>query len=261
MRRFYLSPGSVCETTITVQGQEARHIAVVLRLRPGDVVEFFDGSGTVFSATLDLVKKEHITATITGIHQADDQHCSSLVVAQALLKGKKMDFLIQKATELGVGTFLPLITKYCENHGNREHQAERWHRIMLEACKQCLRLSPMDILPLCLLNDADFPPATLRLAAWEGERSAPLPASLAQASTPVCLFFGPEGGLHDEDLTQLHNHRFSTFSLGPRILRGETATLAAISITQYMTGVLQPSARPMPPQDRPLRPAGAQNTL
>ena len=242
MRRFFLAPGCLAGATITLSGPEARHVALVLRLGVGATVEFFDGQGLVYTAALDSVRKHLVVATVVAVHQAEAaRSLSPLIVAQALLKGKKMDLLIQKATELGVHTFVPVVSKHCENHGQRDNQHERWQRIMIEACKQSQRTEPMVIQPVTALADLDCQAFTHRLAAWEGERVGALPVNLGNRPGPICLFLGPEGGLHPEDLRLLHDHCFSTVSLGGLILRGETATLAAIAIIQYQTGVLRPA--------------------
>lgn len=244
MRRFSLQHGTVAADLIEVAGAEARHITSVLRMKPGQAVEFFDGNGTIFSAVLATTAKDLVTATITAIRQETTTTHSPLTVVQCLLKGKKMDLLIQKATELGVHAFMPLVSKYCENHGDRRHQEERWQRIMIEACKQCGRPTPMIITPVASLAQADFSTYSHRLAAWEQEALAALPLSLASRSGAICLVLGPEGGFHGDDLAILHQWDFTTFSLGPRVLRGETAALAAMAIVQYLTGSLQPSATP-----------------
>ena len=241
MRRFFLPAGSLAGETITLTGAEAHHIARVLRLRPGRAVEFFDGHGSIVAAVLTDCDSRLVTATVTGRRRENLPTGAPLTLAQALLKGKKMDFIVQKATELGVHTLVPVRTRYCENRGDRDNQQERWQRIMIEACKQCHRAEPMHILPVTALEDVRCDPATHRLAAWEGEQCTGLPATLTAAPpTPVCLFLGPEGGLHADDLHTLGAMGFTTFSLGPRILRGETATLAAVAIVQYLTGSLRP---------------------
>lgn len=246
MRRFFLPHGALDADgqLVTISGQDARHIALVLRMKPGQAVEFFDGSGAVFSAVLQGMDANVVTAAVTGMRRGTTDPYPPVYLAQALLKGKKMDFLVQKATELGVHTFLPLLTRHCENHGNRAHQTERWQRIMIEACKQCRRLTPMQIAPITPLDQANFT-AGIRLAAWEGEQATALaPALITGTKEPICLFLGPEGGLHPEDLTALYRASFTTFSLGSRILRGETATLAALAIVQYLAGALQPLPAP-----------------
>lgn len=246
MRRFFLQQGAISADLIVVTGAEARHITSVLRLKPGQAVEFFDGRGAIFSAVFETTEKERVLARITAVRQEEDVAASPLTVAQCLLKGKKMDLLVQKATELGVQTFLPVVSRYCENHGDRRHQEERWQRIMIEACKQCHRAAPMRIAPVTSLEHADFTACKYRLAAWEQEQSEPLPSSFIDNPGAICLFLGPEGGLHSEDLQILQQQQFTTFSLGPRILRGETAALAAMSIIQYLSGTLQPPAGTRP---------------
>lgn len=246
MRRFFLPTHARTDDRIVLVGPEARHIASVLRLRPGQAVEFFDGLGCVYAAVLETADKNQVTAIITETRQEANVVRSPLTLAQCLLKGKKMDLLVQKATELGVQAFQPVVSRYCENHGDRVHQEERWRRIMIEACKQSHRTLPMTILPAMTLAQIDFTPFAHRLAAWEEERQAPLPAGFADHPGPICLLLGPEGGFHADDLQTLHRAEFATFSLGPLILRGETAALAAASIVQYLAGALQPTAGCIP---------------
>lgn len=214
-------------------------MVTVLRLRPGQTVEFFDGQGTVLTATLQATDKHMVTALVTE-RRCEQQHDPvPLTLAQCLLKGKKMDLLVQKATELGVHSFLPIVSRYCDNRGERD-PLERWQRIMIEACKQCHRATPMTIMPVTALDHADFASFSHRLVAWEGEQSAPLPTSFIDAPGPLCLLLGPEGGLQAEEIESLMQLQFIPFSLGPRILRGETAALAATAIVQYLSGSLRP---------------------
>ncbi|MBM9536689.1 RsmE family RNA methyltransferase [Desulfobulbus alkaliphilus] len=241
MRRFFLPPDALRNEFIQVSGAEARHIAVVLRLQPGQLVEFFDGCGAVYTTALDSVEKNLVTASIVKVRRENSRPVAPLTLAQCLLKGKKMDFLVQKATELGVHAFLPLHSRYCENLADRVRQQERWQRIMIEACKQSHRTTPMHIHPVVPLDKADFSLFRHRLAAWEEERYTALPSSYAEQPGDVCLLLGPEGGFHPDDLLVIHDHKFTTFSLGSKILRGETAALAAVAIVQYFSGALQPN--------------------
>ncbi|ADW19472.1 protein of unknown function DUF558 [Desulfobulbus propionicus DSM 2032] len=240
MRRFFFPHHAHSGDLIELSGAEARHIASVLRLKPGQAVELFDGQGQVCAAVLQTVGKHQVTARVTAIRNERPAVSVPLTLAQCLLKGKKMDLLVQKATELGAQAFMPVVSAYCENHGDRDHQRERWQRIMIEACKQCHRSNPMAILPVARLDQADFTPYDHRLAAWEGERQAALPTRFIDHPGPLCLFLGPEGGLHDDDLRLLTQWSFTPFSLGRHILRGETAALAALSIVQYLSGFLRP---------------------
>lgn len=217
-------------------------MATVLRLKAGQCVELFDGSGLVVTAELQSVERDLIRATIIEARREEQQDNSPLTLAQCQLKGKKMDLLVQKATELGVARFLPLVSRYCENRGERP-VLERWQRIMIEACKQCHRSRPMEILPVTSLAECDFSSYTHRLVAWEEEYVIPLPQDFIQHPGSICLLLGPEGGLQEAEIELLRERRFISFSLGPRILRGETAALAATSIVQFLSGALQPPSR------------------
>lgn len=214
-------------------------MAMVLRLKSGQSVEFFDGQGTVYTAVLKSTDKHQVIAEIVDARREELQTQSPLTLAQCLLKGKKMDLLVQKATELGVQTFLPLVSRYCENKGDR-NPVERWQRIMIEACKQCHRATPMEIAPVTLIEEANFTEYAHRLVAWESEQSAPLPTDFVDHPGSICLLLGSEGGLHAVEIAALQQQYFTSFSLGPRILRGETAALAAVSIVQYLSGALRP---------------------
>ncbi len=214
-------------------------MAMVLRLKPDQQAEFFDGLGGVHTATLVRVEKQQVVAEILASREERDTSPAPLTLAQCLLKGKKMDLVVQKATELGVHTFLPLVSRYCENRGER-NPIERWQRIMIEACKQSHRVTPMRILPVTPLDAADYLPYTHRLVAWEAEQHRSLPTDFLEQPGPICLLLGPEGGIHQEEIAFLQAQHFSSFSLGPRILRGETAALASVSIVQYLCGALDP---------------------
>lgn len=244
MRRFYL-PAEYMPTDglglFFLQGQQARHIAQVLRLRPGDMVEFFDGSGRVLRACLHEVGHAQVRAELVESWKEEVPAHPPLFLAQAILKGKKMDLLVQKATELGVQQFIPVVSRYCEARSTRESALERWQRIVIEACKQCKRPIPMQIAEPIATDQLDFSPFAHKLLAWEEEKEQPLPANfLRENPGPICLFLGPEGGLHADEVHSLRAQGFLSFSLGKKVLRAETATLAAISIVQYLSGALRP---------------------
>lgn len=252
MRRFFF-PDPVCVgDRVVLTGAEARHIGSVLRLKPGHKVELFDGKGGVHAAVLEEVDKNRVTLAIETSRMETHGLHFPLTLAQCLLKGKKMDLLVQKATELGVHAFLPVVSRYCENQGERNQQLERWQRIMIEACKQCHRATPMAILPITTIAQADFTSFRHRLIAWEGERATALPTQFAEQPGTVCLLLGPEGGFHGDDLQIARQWDFTAFSLGPLILRGETAALAATSIIRYLSGGLQPiGSQPAHPGTEP----------
>ena len=242
MRRFFLpSLSDGDHGNLELTGPEARQLAQVFRLRPGDEVEFFDGAGRIVLARLESVEPDRVMARALEERREEPAASPRLVLAQALLKGKKMDFLAQKANELGVDTLLPLVTRFCERQSEGEAALVRRRRIVIESCKQCGRAIPMRPAEPVPLTQADFSWAALKLVAWEGERAAALPEAEIRATPgPICLVIGPEGGLHADEAALLLDQGFRSFTLGPLILRAETAALAAVAVIRHLSGALGP---------------------
>lgn len=240
MRRFFVDPRSISENLAILSPDESRHISTVLRLQAGTAIELFDGTGFVYQGLILTSSPKRITVEILSQYSENKDASPQLFLFQSLLKGKKMDFLVQKATELGVHAFCPVRTRYSENHGNLPRQADRWQRIMLEACKQCKRASPMIIDPISDLEDIDISPFEQPLVLWEGERSTRLDATLISYDGPMALFIGPEGGFREDEIHMAGDMGFKPVSIGPRILRSETAALSTITIMQFLSGGLAP---------------------
>lgn len=245
MRRFYFpalaapDAGPSDQSPLVLTGPEARHLALVLRLKPGDMVEFFDGLGQVVQARLQSVTPQQVRAVPVAAHAGRADSCPELVLAQALLKGRKMDLVVQKANELGVQRLLPLVTQFCEKREGGAAALARWQRIVIESCKQCRRALPMQIAAPAPLAGADFSWAKTRLVAWEGEHEAGLPfAPLEPAAGPLCLLVGPEGGLHQDEVAHLQSQGFRAFSLGALVLRAETAAISGLSVLRWLSGGL-----------------------
>ncbi|MHB8808791.1 MAG: 16S rRNA (uracil(1498)-N(3))-methyltransferase [Desulfobulbaceae bacterium] len=240
MRRFLVDPATIVGSLATLPAGEAHHIASVLRLQTGTMVELIDGQGLVYAGRLETVSRTAVTVRLLSQQHDQEDAGRPLILLQALLKGKKMDVVVQKATELGVHTLQPLVTRYSEGRGNPARQAERWQRIMVEACKQSRRSQPMRIEPLSDFAGISLPETGPRILFWEGETTESLRPELLSPPGPVCLLLGPEGGLHQQEADEARAKGFQAVSLGRRILRAETATVAAVAIIQYLTGGLQP---------------------
>jgi 16S rRNA (uracil1498-N3)-methyltransferase len=242
MRRFFFDPQSRKGDTIFLPDEESRHAVKVLRLSAGSGIELLDGQGTVYQATIVTAGRQ-VEAQIIGIVAKDEGAGKTVWVGQGILKGEKMDTVVQKCTELGVTRFSPFESSRCQGKAdprqNRKRH-ERWQRIGLAACKQCLRPKLMELDPPVnladLLRDSD---ATLRLLFWEEEKDVHLQdiAALPEARS-VALLLGPEGGFSRDEATLARQLGWTTVSLGARILRAETATLTAVSIIQYVMGNL-----------------------
>lgn len=256
MHRFFIQPQSVSDGIVFITGIEAHHLTNVLRLRAGETVELYDGSGSVYQARIEQLEANgRVRAALFAVAEETEAAAPALYLGQALLKGKKMDFVVQKATELGVAGLLPFVSKHCINRQHPEtregRRQERWARIIAEACKQCGRPVP----PCCqevssldgLLTDvADSYDA--KLIFWEGERTGHLDELWEKAAVPaaknaglrrVLILIGPEGGFSEDEVVKAREAGFQAVTLGRRVLRAETASLAAVAIVQHLLGNLR----------------------
>lgn len=252
MHRFFIDQSAISGSTATIKGAEAHHIYNVLRLIQGDKVFLFDGTGNIYTAELTKISKKLVQTKIIATEKQPPANLIPLHLGQALLKGKKMDFLIQKATELGIDTIRPYISDNCTVKKLNENKENRWNRIALEACKQCGRPMPPACHPTTDFDDIlttgnDF---DLKLIFWEDENCQSLKKIF---TTPIedirsaIFLVGPEGGFNDSEISRASSAGYQTVSLGKRILRAETASITAMAILQYLLGNLEQSATPIPP--------------
>lgn len=235
MHRFFIHPDDIQGGQATLAGTEAHHLRHVLRLGPGEEIELFDGSGAVYLARISRVGKE-IALAITARHTAPPE-TPALCIAQGILKGKKMDFVVQKACELGVTTFIPFHSDHCAVPLPRDAKTFRWEKIIMEACKQCGRP-----IPLAVGAVADFDallaaaaPHAGKLIFWEKETRLHLSGLPPLAGLPsIIALIGPEGGFSDAEIDKAEQAGFTSVSLGRRTLRAETAALSVMAILQYL---------------------------
>jgi len=214
---------------------ETHHLISVLRLKTGEEIGLLDGKGSVYKAKIAHIKKEGVEVEIVSTRR--EQPPKTLVyLGQGLLKGKKMDFLFQKATELGVAGFCPFFSRRCITKEKSAHQQDRWQQITIEACKQCgqpflPQFYPTTDFDAVLTIGQAF---GLRLILWEGD-CRPLKEVLTQYSPPGSILFlvGPEGGFSPEEVDKARAAGFLPVSLGKLVLRSETAALAMLSILQF----------------------------
>ncbi len=247
MRRFFVDPENFAGSTAFLTGTEAHHISSVLRLGVGTRITLFDGSGSFYDAQITKISPKKVETSIQAISPyiaTDQQQASSLHLGQALIKGKKMDLIIQKATELGIDSLHPYKSTYCAVKGTLENRVKRWTKIALEACKQCNRPKLPDLHdPIGFtdfLKSAADTPYDLKLIFWEEELQNSLHDILQQHTDirSVLLLIGPEGGFSPDEARQATAQGFQPVTLGSRILRAETAAIAAIAVLQYELGNL-----------------------
>jgi 16S rRNA (uracil1498-N3)-methyltransferase len=247
MRRFFVDPENIVGANAFLAGQEARHIAAVLRLATGTTITLFDGSGSYYEALLTRITFNRVEAKIVSITPYIDTGETSrpaLHLAIALLKGKKMDFIIQKATELGVDSLRPFRSQYCAVHDHAANKLSRWQKIALEACKQCNRPKPPAIQEATDLGDlltvSGQEQHDLKLIFWEetgGETMHQTLGPLREIKSSM-IIIGPEGGFSYEEIADAVAAGYKSVTLGRQVLRSETAVIAAVSILQYKAGNL-----------------------
>lgn len=244
MRRFFFEPSARNGDEILLPETESRHIVKALRLHVGSQVQLFDGTGMRYLAEITNIGRQ----VIARILEADEDQQEGKVllhVGQAMLKNTKMDFLVEKCTELGVTSFSPFVSSRCQGKVDDEQRGDkrqqRWQRIVESACKQCSRPRPMelqDTLSLAgLCSSTSDEPHTLRILFWEEEKERSLhdlpPFTDYQQ---IHLLLGPEGGFSKEEVELASRAGYQSVTLGPQILRAETATVAAIAIVRYLAG-------------------------
>ncbi|WP_027706667.1 16S rRNA (uracil(1498)-N(3))-methyltransferase [Zooshikella ganghwensis] len=235
--RIY-TPQPLSHTTLlTLDALAANHVGKVLRMKPGEQIYLFNGTGDDYLAELSEVSKKTVVANV--LKKLTTQHESplSIHIGQCLSRGERMDYAIQKATEMGVTQITPLFSTRCEVKLAKERQEKKlqhWRQIAISACEQCGRN---------LLPEIHAP---LPIDQWLAQRSEALRLVLHHhAATPlgnhkqphdIALLIGPEGGLTEEEVSLANQHQFHSTTFGPRVLRTETAPVAALAVLQYCWG-------------------------
>ncbi len=225
---------------LSLPAQAAEHVARVLRLVDGDPITLFNGDGHDYQAIILEVGKREVRAKIEAATAAQNESPLRLTLAQAVVRGEKMDLIVQKATELGVFRIAPLLTERSEvklDSGRAEKRLAHWRSVVASACEQSGRASLPEVLPALPLSawlNGLAPDQTLRLAMLPQARQSARDLHFTERAG--VLVVGPEGGLGERDITALTAAGFSGLRLGPRILRTETAGLAALAALQSLHG-------------------------
>jgi 16S rRNA (uracil1498-N3)-methyltransferase len=236
--RFFLDQNLAPGARLVLPPGAARHAVRVLRLAAGDTLRLFNGRGGEFDARIDLVSKDEVSVSVTGFRPAECESPLSVLLAQGISSGERMDYTLQKAVELGISAIQPIAAKrsVVKLAGERaDKRMAHWHGVLTSACEQCGRNRVPALTP------------PVSLAAWLAARPAgrllflsPLAETrLAELPPPdglQILVAGPEGGFDPEEIAALHSAHAVPVRLGPRILRTETAALAALAAMQTLWG-------------------------
>ncbi len=247
MRRFFIQPSQVSFPVASLTGTELHHIKKVLRLKTGDIIGLFDGTGYEYVARILELSPKKASLEILKKFLSDTESPIHITLAQAILKENKMDGLIRQLTELGISRWVPF---FCRRSIPRpdfqrlSSRKERWHKIMIEALKQSGKSKKLDI-----FNPVSFPEildlannAELKIIFWEKSSANNALKKFTSAENHpknIFLILGPEGGFSETEASHAIAAGFYPARLGPRILRAQTATIAACALIQHLFGDLR----------------------
>jgi len=237
--RFFVPPDTLRGDLVVIEGDAHHHLRNVLRVKAGTEIMLLDGRGGFCNTELTSIEAKLSTARVVSRGSKTSQGLT-ISLLQSLPKGDKFDLVLQKGTELGVSCFQPIITEHAIPNLPPERQAkreQRWQRIVSEAARQCRRYTLPVVAPVKNL-DTSISERTdaLRLVLWE-EGAVPISHALPKEPPgEVHLLIGPEGGFSGKEILNVTGAGFQPVHLGPRILRTETAGLAATPVLQYLYG-------------------------
>ncbi len=239
VHRFHV-PAAAPGARVHLPEHEAHHAREVLRLGSGDMIRVFDGVGHEWTALLELVTRREVTAHLGAAVAPRPESPLRLVLALSPLKGDRMELVVQKATELGVAEIWPVVTSRTDAAARpalKGSRQERWEKVASGAAEQCGRAVVPNVNPTTTLD-------ALIVAPFDGSRALLLeigtPPPLASLPRPdaLLLLIGPAGGFEEWEAARLAKAGFVAVGLGPRILRAETAAVAAVAVAQGLWGDL-----------------------
>ncbi len=241
MHRFFALADSITGSEVRISGDDVKHMAKVLRLSLGDCVSVCDGEGHDYLCSIREIGKDLVTLDILEKKINQNESNIQITLYQGLPKGDKMEYIIQKCVELGVNRIVPTVMKRTvvkirESSG----KGQRWQRISEEAAKQSGRgIVPVVCEPIQFEDAVEgFSPDTLYVLPYENEKNTSLKEVLRENSsyTKIAIIIGPEGGFDEEEVNLAEKKGAHIVTLGPRILRCETAPVAAVSAVMYELG-------------------------
>ena len=237
-RRFYSPPKNYHAGLVSLDESETRHLRDVLRLKIGDAANVFDGEGREFECVVEQIEKRTSALRIVGtVEPGAPESKLDLTLCSSVLKGDKTDFAIQKAVELGVNRFVPMITVRCDvRPKSASGRVERWRKIVLEASKQCGRARLMQVDEVSTFGDQIRNGTSGKLMFFSERDGGEL--SLQEQPNVITAFLGPEGGWDDSEITLAREAGADVITLHGRIMKADTAAIAISAILQHKFGDL-----------------------
>lgn len=235
MNRFFIETELTVGSTIQLTESVFHHWVRVLRAQLQEQATLFNGQGGEYLATLTEINKKNALVTIENFNPANRDAPFKAVLGQVMSKGDRMDYAIQKATELGVSQIQLLTSERCEmrlKYDRDQKKLDHWQAVAIAACEQCgLNLVPKVLAPISLhewLSSSELPQSKFVLAPEKEQKDV-----LAGIQPELALLIGPEGGLSENEITQANQAGFMNWCIGDRVLRTETAPVVALSILNY----------------------------
>lgn len=241
MHRFFTDLSSIKDDKVFISGDDAHHISKVLRLKEDDEIIVCDKAGTDYLCSIKTIEKDMVQAWILKKEIASSEPPIEITLYQGVPKGDKLETVIQKCVELGAVRIVPVAMKRSVAViKDKEKKKERMQRIALEASKQCQRSKVPEVMEVMSFKEAisHAQKNDLKLLPYEAEDEKKLKDILLENknSKTIAVFIGPEGGFDDEEIKIAGENGFATVTLGPRIMRTETAPIACIAAVMYELG-------------------------
>ena len=242
MHRFFVTGSWQLGDELVLAEAQAHQISQVLRLRPQTPLVLLDNAGWAYEVALLQVDKRQVRGRVVSRTPAPGEPTSQLTLYQALLKADKFEWVLQKGTELGVTRFVPVLSERSVVQEVSQNKLSRWERIITEAAEQSGRGRIPTLVPPTPFAEAvtQLPSDTLALIPYEQEKTTPLKTPLAASpARPVAMFIGAEGGWSNAEVALAKRHGLTTVTLGPRILRAETAAVVAAALVLHELGEME----------------------
>lgn len=244
MPKFFVDKRCVVEDNIIIEDENVNHLKNVLRSNVGDTLIINDRQGKDYKCIISLIENNLIKARIIEVSDSDTEPSVDTVLFQSLVKGEKMELVIQKAIEIGVTKIIPMATSRCvvkiDNPKKMASKLERWNKIAESAAKQSGRgIVPQVCEPMEFKEAIEYAATSLEVACipYEKEKDNTVKAFLVkQTAKSFGIFIGPEGGFSEEEILKAKDKGVASITLGPRILRSETAGLVVLANIMYEMG-------------------------
>jgi 16S rRNA (uracil1498-N3)-methyltransferase len=237
--RIYQNATLTLGDTIKLTENASHHLARVLRAETNTPIILFNGDGNEYTAIISKIDKKNVYASIQDISTINIESPIDIILAQGIARGEKMDFIIQKAVELGVKKIYPLITERCNVRLDNEREEKKylhWQSIIISACEQCGRTRLPSIAAPQTIDTWLAQQHQQLCFVLSPHVTHKLPQEKLPSHSSITILIGPEGGLSDQEVARATSKGFQAIHLGPRVLRTETATIAAISTLQAKYG-------------------------